>query len=47
LVNDEKKEEYLTHFKEANRVVLKVGRKEDIKSMREIKKELIKRGYDL
>jgi hypothetical protein len=47
LVNDEKKEEYLTNFKEANRVVLKVGRKEDIKAMREIKKELIKRGYDL
>lgn len=47
LVNDEKKEEYLTLFKEANRVVLKVGRKEDIKAMREIKKELIKRGYDL
>ena len=47
LVDDKKKEEYLTHFKEANRVVLKVGRKEDIKAMREIKKELIKRGYDL
>ncbi len=46
-VNDEKKEEYLTRFKEANRVVLKVGRKEDIKAMREIKKELIKRGHDL
>lgn len=47
LVDDTKKEEYVTHFKEANRVVLKVGRKEDIKAMREIKKELIKRGFDL
>ena len=47
LVDDAKKEEYLTHFKEANRVVLKVGRKEDIKAMRKIKKELIKRGHNL
>ena len=47
LVDDAKKEEYLTRFKEAYRVVLKVGRKEDIKAMREIKKELIKRGHDL
>ena len=47
LVDDTKKEEYVTHFKEANRVVLKVGRKEDIKAMREIKKELMKRGFDL
>ena len=47
LVDDTKKEEYVTHFKEANSVVLKVGRKEDIKAMREIKKELIKRGFDL
>ena len=47
LADDTQKERYLTRFKEANRVVLKVGRKEDIKAMREIKKELLKRGYDL
>ena len=46
LVDDEKKEEYLTHFKEAYRVVLKVGTKEDIKAMNEIKKEIMKKGYD-
>ena len=47
LVDDSKKEEYLIRFKEAHRVVLKVGRKEDIKAMGEIKKEYLKRGYDL
>ena len=47
LVDDSKKEEYLIHFKEAHRVVLKVGRKEDIEAMGEIKKEYLKRGYDL
>ena len=47
LVDDAQKERYITRFKEANRVVLKVGRKEDIKAMQEIKKELLKKGYDL
>ena len=47
LVDDAKKEEYITQFKEANRIVLKVGTKEDIKAMREIKKELKRKGYDL
>lgn len=47
LVDEAQKERYITHFKEANRVVKKVGTKQDIKAMREIKKELIKRGYDL
>ena len=46
LVDDEKKDEYLKQFKEAKRVVLKVGRKEDIKAMNEIKKELMKKGYE-
>lgn len=46
LVDETKKEEYLNHFREANRVVLKVGRKEDIKAMQEIKKELIKKGFE-
>ena len=46
LVGDEQKEHYLTRFKEANRVVRKIGYKEDITAMKEIKKELIKRGYE-
>ena len=45
MVNDDKKEEYIKRFREANRVVVKVGYKEDIKAMHEIKKELIKKGY--
>lgn len=46
LVDDTKKEEYLNRFREANRVVFKVGRKEDIQAMREIKKELINKGFE-
>lgn len=46
LVDNAKKEEYLDCFREAYRVVLKVGTKEDIKAMNEIKKELIKKGYE-
>lgn len=45
LVDDVQKEYYLTRFREANRVVRKIGYKEDIKAMDEIKKELIKKGY--
>ena len=45
IVDDSQKEEYVKRFKEANRVVLKVGTKEDIKAMRIIKKELMKKGY--
>lgn len=47
LADDVKRQEYLNRFREANRVVLKVGRKEDILAMREIKKELINKGLDL
>ena len=47
LVDDTEKKKYITRFKEANRVVLKVGTKEDINAMREIKKELIRKGFDL
>ncbi|MBQ2226972.1 MAG: DUF447 family protein [Methanobrevibacter sp.] len=46
IVDDSQKEYYLKRFREANRVVLKVGKKEDIKAMREIKKELIKKGFE-
>ncbi len=45
MADSKQKEEYLKKFKEANRVVLKVGTKEDIKAMNEIKKELIKKGF--
>jgi hypothetical protein len=44
-VDSNQKEEYLKRFREANRVVKKVGTKEDIKAMNEIKKELIKKGF--
>lgn len=46
LVDDAKKEEYVTRFREAYRVTLKVGTNEDIKAMKEIKKELIKKGFE-
>lgn len=46
-VNDAQKEDYLNKFREAYRVVKKVGRIDDIKAMKEIKKELESKGYDL
>lgn len=46
LVGDKQKQEYLKKFREANRVVRKIGYKEDIKAMNEIKKELMKKGYE-
>ncbi|WP_405268130.1 DUF447 domain-containing protein [Methanobrevibacter sp.] len=46
IVGEEKKQEYLRRFREANRVVKKVGYKEDIKAMEKIKEELIKKGYE-
>ena len=47
LVDDKKKQEYIEEFKEANRVVTKIGYASDIEAMRKIKKELIKKGCDL
>lgn len=47
MVSDEKKAEYIDKFREANRVVKKVGYREDIKAMGLIKKELKNKGYDL
>lgn len=46
MVPEAQKEKYLERFREANRVVKKVGRVEDIKAMSEIKKELMKKGYE-
>ena len=43
MVGEEQKEEYLNRFREAFRVVKKVGYKEDIKSMKIIKEELRKK----
>ena len=47
LVEEKQKEVYINRFKEAMRVTTKVGYKDDIKAMGEIKKELIKKGFDL
>ena len=46
LVDENQKQEYLKKFREAKRVVNKIGYKEDIHAMNEIKKELIKKGYE-
>ena len=46
LVGEEKKQEYLKRFREANRIVKKVGYREDIEAMDKIKEELIKKGYE-
>ena len=45
-VDKAQKEVYLRDFREANRVVTKIGNKQDIKAMKEIKKELMKKGYE-
>ncbi|MBQ2831567.1 DUF447 domain-containing protein [Methanobrevibacter sp.] len=47
LVEGELKEFYIKRFKEAYRVVNKVGTKEDIKAMHKIKRELKAKGHDL
>lgn len=46
LVDEKQKELYLNRFREANRVVKKIGYKQDIQAMEAIKKELIKKGYE-
>ena len=45
LVSNSQKKEYLDRFREANRVVRKIGYPEDIQAMNEIKKELMKKGF--
>ena len=47
LVDDAQKEYYLDIFREANRIVNKVGYKEEKQAMDEIKKELVRKGYDI
>lgn len=46
LVDEKQKELYLNRFREANRVVKKIGYRQDIQAMETIKKELIKKGYE-
>lgn len=46
MVGEKQKQDYLEKFREARRVVNKIGYKEEIKAMDEIKKELIKKGYE-
>lgn len=45
IVGEKQKEEYFERFREANRIVTKVGYKQDIEAMQKIKKELIKKGF--
>ena len=45
LVDETQKEYYLNRFRECNRIVNKVGYKQDKLAMGEIKKELEKKGY--
>ena len=47
LVEGELKEFYANRFREAYRVVNKVGTKQDIKAMHKIKKELQAKGHDI
>ena len=47
LIEGEQKEFYIKRFKEAYRVVNKVGTKDDIRAMHKIKKELQAKGHDL
>lgn len=46
LVDEDKKQYYLNRFMECSRVVNKVGNKNEKLAMSEIKKELIKKGYE-
>ena len=45
MVDAKQQEYYLGRFREAKRVINKVGSKEEQKAIHEIKKELIKKGY--
>jgi hypothetical protein len=47
LVEGEEKEFYVKRFREAYRIVNKVGTRQDIQAMHKIKKELENKGHDL
>ena len=46
IVDAEKKEEYIKDFREAYRVVKKVGHNDDIEAMQKIKEEYNKKGFE-
>ncbi|MGX8694299.1 MAG: DUF447 domain-containing protein [Methanobrevibacter sp.] len=46
LVDETQKEYYLDRFRECSRILNKVGYKQDKRAMAEIKKELMKKGYE-
>ena len=46
MVNEEIRQYYLKQFREASRIVNKVGYKKEKEAMDKIKKELIKKGYE-
>lgn len=46
LADEEQKQYYLDRFREAKRIVNKVGYAQDIEAMNRIKKELMKKGYE-
>ena len=46
IADDETREFYIKQFREAKRVVSKVGYKKEKEAMDLIKKELIKKGYE-
>ena len=47
LVGEDKKQEYLKVFKEARRVVRKIGYRKDIEAMREIEEKYKEKGYEI
>lgn len=47
LVGEAKRQEYIRNFKEAYRVVRKIGYKKDIESMDKIKEKINEKGYEI
>ncbi|WP_298522730.1 DUF447 domain-containing protein [uncultured Methanobrevibacter sp.] len=47
LVDDAKKQSYIESFREAKRVVRKIGYREDIKAMKAIEEKIKEKGYDV
>ena len=47
LVDEDKKEEYIKAFREAKRVVRKIGYRKDIKAMAAIEEKIKEKGYDV
>lgn len=47
LVDEAKKQDYIKSFREARRVVRKIGYKKDIEAMKVIEKKIKEKGYDV